>query len=368
MKVALVCPTVGQTRRGYERFVTDLFGLVESDVDITLFKGAGPVTGREKVIHHVKRTGMFSRIFPNRLRYPRYHVEFATFAAGLAFHLARGKFDLVHFIDPPLGRLLNMCRQLTRSDFRLLFTNAGPVSYDCRNWVEHVHCLTPSALDEALSSGFAPDQLTMLPVGIDPRRFLTPVARSELRRRHGIAEDTFLILSVTALNRHHKRVDYLIEEVSTLARNVLLWIDGSLHPDGDPTLLDLAAAKLGDRYRHSHVSSEQVGELFKMADVMVSTSLSESFGMAIVEAMYCGTPVVTHDSPHFRWLAGSGGHYVDQRFRGNLAGFLAKLMDEQELRQPINPEAVISRFGWSYLKTGYLDMYRKSSEARWGRT
>ncbi|HEX5130392.1 MAG TPA: hypothetical protein VFV90_11635, partial [Usitatibacter sp.] len=62
MRVALVCPTVGQTRRGYERFMTDLFALVRTDVDATLFKGGGEPAPGECVVPHVKRTGMVARM------------------------------------------------------------------------------------------------------------------------------------------------------------------------------------------------------------------------------------------------------------------------------------------------------------------
>jgi len=362
MKVALVCPTVGQTRRGYERFITDLSGLLGGQIDITVFKGGGVCGPHEKVLRHLSRTGVMSRLFADRFRWPRYHLEFATFALALFPHLLRGGFDLVHFIDPPLGRLLHASRRMARGRFGLLFTNAAPLSSDGWRWGDHIHCLTPGALAEALKAGVSPKRLTMLPVGIDPQRFVTPWGRDELRRRYDVPADTFVILSVTSLNRHHKRVDYLIEEVAGLDGDFLLWIDGSLHPDGDPSLLDLASSRLGSRCRLTHVPSGRVGELYHLADVMVSTSLRESFGMSVVEAMCSGLPVLTHDSPHFRWLLGGAGHRVDMRPAGSLRARLAQLMRHPgDLRRVVDPESVARRFRWAGLKTAYLDMYRRAA-------
>ena len=165
---------------------------------------------------------------------------------------------------------------------------------------------------------------------------------------------------MTSLNRQHKRVDYLIEEVARLDGDPLLWLDGSLQPDGDATLLELASQRLGNRYRLTHAPSDRLGELFRLADVMVSTSLHESYGMSVVESMCAGLPVLTHDSEHFRWLVGDAGHRVDMQTSGNLSARLAYLMRHpSELCGPVDAEAACRRFRWAGLKTAYLDMYRK---------
>jgi glycosyltransferase involved in cell wall biosynthesis len=368
MRVALVCPTLGQTRRGYERFMSDVHRTLADDVEFTVFKGAGPRGPREKVVPHVRRTGWLSRLCGNRLRYPRFHLEFASFTAALLPHLARGGFDLVHFIDPPLGRLLHFARHVVHGRFGLLYTNAGPHSHDASRWVDHTHCLNPITLEETIASGVPADRVTMLPIPVNLARLDVAEDRAALRRRHGVDEDAFVVLSVTTLNRHHKRVDHLIEEAAGLEGNVLLWVEGGLHPDGDPTLLDLGRARLGPRFRHTHVASEQVGELFRLADVLVSTAVQESFGMAVVEAMCAGLPVLTHDSLHFRWLVGgddaerAARHVLDMEETGALTARLAALMDDRAaLDALVDPDAVIERFRWETLKHDYLDVYERTA-------
>jgi glycosyltransferase involved in cell wall biosynthesis len=365
MRVALVSPTVGQTRRGYERFMTDLHRVLGGDVELTLFKGAGPARPGEKVVPHLRRVGLLSRLARGRLRYLRHHLEFLSFGLGVLPHLVRGDFDLVHFIDPPLARSLSASRRLCHKRFGLLFTDAGPAPYDCSRWADHIHCLTPAARQQTLDGGLPEARLTMLPVGVEPGGFRVRAPRAELRQRCGIPEGSFVILSVASLNRHHKRLDHLIEEVARLSGEPLLWLDGSMHPDGDPTLLELAAERLGNRWRHTHLPSEQVGELYRLADVLVSTALDEPFGMAVVEAMAEGLPVVTHDSAHFRWLVGGAGHHVGMAGPGALAALLGALMrDRSELRRPCNPSDVLARFGWPSLRAGYLRMYETVARPR----
>jgi len=342
--------------------MSDLFQRTRKNVNATLFKGAGPCRTGEQVVRHVKRTGALSRVFPNRLLYRRSQVEFATFALRLFPYLINENFDLIHFIDPQLAVYLHWMRRVTGERFSLLFTNGGPVSFECSRYADHVHCPTPTVFEETLRSGGDPVHTTMVPPGVDPEGLRTSVDRCELRKRAGISANTLVILSVTSLNRKHKRVDYLIEEVSKVDGDFLLWIDAGLHPDGDPALLQLAASRLGSRFRHTHVPSEQVKELYCLAEVMVSSSLHESFGMAIVEAMCCGLPVVTHDSDHFRWLVGTAGYFADMRFPGGLASKLLHLIQHRaELQNCVEPSRAIRRFGWDALEADYLKMYDEAT-------
>ncbi|HEX4781085.1 MAG TPA: hypothetical protein VH301_10050, partial [Usitatibacter sp.] len=266
MKVALVCPTVGQTRRGYERFMTDLFGLIRTDVDATLFKGGGEPAPGEFVVPHMKRTGMVGRMGGNRLRYTRHRLEFASFAVALWPHLARGKFDVVHAIDPPLAPKLAAMRRLTRLKYGFLFTDGGPAPFDATPYADVVHYVTPEQEREALARGASAAKGSVLPVGVDTSGMPGSPERAALRRQYGVGPDTFVILAVTSLNRHHKRVDYLIDEAAKLPGDVLLWIDAGVHPDGDASLLDAARERLGARFRHTHVDSDRVGELYRLAD------------------------------------------------------------------------------------------------------
>jgi 1,2-diacylglycerol 3-alpha-glucosyltransferase len=364
VKVALVCPTVGQTRRGYERFMTELFATIRTDVDATLFKGGGEPAPGECVVPHMKRTGMVARMSGRRLRYTRSRLEFATFAAALWPHLARGRFDVVHAIDPALAPKLSAMRRLVRRRYGFVFTDGGPAPFDATPYADVVHYVAPEQEREAVSRGAAVGKGSVLPVGVDTSRMADGADRAALRREHGVGPATFVILAVTSLNRHHKRVDYLIEEAAKLPGDVLLWIDAGVHPDGDASLLDLARERLGPRFRHTHVASERVGELYALADVIVSAATHETFGMALVEAMCAGLPVVAHDSPHFRWLLGAHGYLVDMGSPGALAAKLAGLARHPEaLRNPGAGDDARHRFGWSGLREGYIELYRRAAAA-----
>lgn len=342
----------------------DLFRLMEGELDVTLFKGGGAASDRERVLTFLPRNGRFVRTFPiHRLlgRTP-IHVECMTFGLSLLPFLRGNHFDVVHCIDPSLARILYKLRRLFGLQFRLLYTHGvtmPPADYPP---ADHCHHVAERPYLEALGAGIPAGAMTLVPCGFHPERFDAPKSREELRREYGLPADAFVVLSVAALNRSHKRIHHLIDEVARLRGNYVLWLDASMD-QGEPDLVAYARSRLGDRCRITHVPSSKVGELYRMADVMAHASVFESFGLSIVEAASAGLPVITHDTPHFRWLLPNPQAWLDMTSPGALASRLSFLMAHPEsLRAVQCGEAVRQRFSWNLLRQDYKALYERVSE------
>lgn len=363
LRVALACPGVGLSQRGFERMFHDLYRLLAPEMDLTLYKGGGPVGAREKVPLFLSRNGRFVRHVPIHALLGRspIHVECMSFALGLLPHLVRGDFDLLHCIDPPLVRILFKLRRRLGLRFRLLYTHGctmPPGDYPPADHLQHV---AVGPYQECLDAGIPASAMTLLPCGFHPERFESPLDRAALRRLHGVGDDTFVVLAVAALNRDHKRVHHLIDEMARLDGDILLWLDSSMD-QGDPTLIDHARRMLGERCRLTHVASEDVGQLYAMADLLAHAAVFEAFGLAIVEAASTGLPVLVHDAPHFRWLVPNPACWVDMSVPGLLAERVALLRaDPQRLRSMRARDAVRQRFAWQDLRAGYRALYDRSA-------
>lgn len=360
LRVAIACPGIGLVQRGFERFFMDIFRLVGSDLDITLFKGGGESSGKERVLRFIPRGGRVVKLLPVHRLFGRspLHTECLTFALALLPHLRNGAFDVVHTIDPPLTRVLFRLRERLGLHFRLLYTEGCAMPPGDYPPADHTQQVAKVTFEQAAAYGHRPETMTLLPCGFDPVRLAVPHDRATLRRMHGIPEDMPVILSVAAINRGHKRTDHLIDEVARLDGRFLLWLDGSLD-HGDPDLLAYAQARLGERVRITHVPSDKVGELYRLADVMAHAATFEAFGLAVVEAASCGLPVLVHDAPHFAWLLETPACLVDMTRPGALAERLQALLDHPDQMDGLRCDAQVRRnFAWDALRARYLDLYR----------
>lgn len=361
-KVALASVGLGRIRRGYERYFSDLFSALQSELDVTIYKSAGPAAPGERVPPLFRAASAITRRLPlGRVgaEYEHYKHECLAFALSLLPDLLTRRYDVLHVIDYPLERALDVLQRIFRFKTRLLFTNGMGMPPRFYPRAAHVHHVAGSWHEEALRSGFPPARVSMIPCGIRCDDFETAASRSELRRKHGISDEVFVILAVTAVKRAHKRVDHIIKEVSRLEGDILLWIDG--RPE-DADIPELARETLGSRCRITYSRTEDVPELYSVADVLVHAALDEVFGLSVTEALSTGLMVLTHDSPHFEWLLGDREFCVDMERPGALAARLADLMHDREaLAQHAceRKSEIRRRFDWDELRPAYVEMYRR---------
>ncbi|HEX5129360.1 MAG TPA: glycosyltransferase family 4 protein [Usitatibacter sp.] len=366
-KVALVSIGIGRVQRGFERYFGELFELLREEVPVTLFRSAGGQGGSEVVPPLLGPATAIARRAPldwlaGRAEYNR---DCLAFAATMLPRLIRERFDVIHCIDPPLAYALVHAKRVARLRSRLLFTEGSvmPPRYYPR--VDHIHHVAQSAHAAALAHGVTPARMTLVPCGLRVDRFPLEDDKRELRARFGIAASTFLVLAVSAVKREHKRIDHIVGEVARLPGDVLLWIDGN--PE-DAQLVAQARERLGSRLRVTHVPSSEVAELYRAADVFVHAALEESFGLAILEAACCGTPVLVHDTPHFAWLLGDRSGLVDMRADGALAarlGEVARNRDAERANARARAQAIRRRFDWRELAPQYLRLYASACGMEW---
>lgn len=95
---------------------------------------------------------------------------------------------------------------------------------------------------------------------------------------------------------------------------------------------------IGDRTVVSEGSLDRplLAELYARAEAFVFPSLYEGFGLPVVEAMACGTPVVTSNQSALPECVGDAGLLVDPLDHHAIADALARVLDDDALAEELS--------------------------------
>jgi 1,2-diacylglycerol 3-alpha-glucosyltransferase len=364
LKIFFSCSGVGIVDRGIETFFREAFdGLRGTEgLDITLYKGAGEGRSNERVLWNVPRTGAVASFLGACIRRNSYVAEQLSTFPSMVRAIRKHQPDIIFYSDSNLGFQLFRWRKQIGVPFRLLFSNGGPVNPPFPR-ADYVHQVAPIYYEQALAAGVSPDQQTMVPYGIlvpeGPPEVGETVKR-EVRRKLGLPLDRKIVLSVGWISAQQKRMDYLVNEVSSLpAPGPYLVLLGSMDKQSE-AILDLARAKLGaENFMARSVSHQQVANYYRAADLFALASLQEGFGRVFLEALTYGLPVIAHNHPVMRFVLGDCCMLADLSKPGELAEKLAAALqtnnspDDAAQRR----ESVRNRFSWSVLAPHYREMF-----------
>lgn len=114
-----------------------------------------------------------------------------------------------------------------------------------------------------------------------------------------------------------------------------------------------------------YVAEELLPLLYSHATALVYPSLYEGFGLPVVEAMACGTPVLTSRSSSLAEIAGSAALLVDPADEPALADGLRALGENEGLRRRLAQSGLARAREYSWERTGRetVAAYRAALEA-----
>jgi len=84
--------------------------------------------------------------------------------------------------------------------------------------------------------------------------------------------------------------------------------------------------------RTGFVPDEDLPGIYNLAQVLLLPSLYEGFGIPVLEAMACGTPVITSKTGCTPEVAGNAALLVDPRNVAEIAGTIQRLLDDPALQ------------------------------------
>lgn len=224
--------------------------------------------------------------------------------------------------------------------------------------------------DQLAKAYGASREFPVIPPGVSPAVIPDSAQSQGLRQSWGWSETDQVCLLV-ARNPLRKGLPTVLKALETLPDRVKLLVVGGNAATRD--YIRRQAADLGDRVQVIDETSD-VGPYYACANVYVHPTLNDSFGMAPLEAMSFGLPVILSPAP---WCGFAQYVQADTEAlvldhpedAAQLAQFIGRIDQDAACRDVLvnGAAAVVARHAWSEVAARYTELYRLVLEERQGR-
>jgi len=267
-------------------------------------------------------------------------------------HRLHDKFDLFHIVDHsysqlihylPAGRTVVTCHDLdtfqcllspNREQRSMVFRAMARQILNGFRRAARIICVSGWTRDQILRHKLVPaERLEVVPNGVGPAftALHNPTAETELEpllRSVGSAE-IYLLHVGSTLSR--KRVDVLLRTFARVHRELsatrLLRVGG---PFNDEQLELLSSLGIQDSVTVlPFLTPEALAAVYRRSTLLLLPSEAEGFGLPVIEAMACGTPVLASDIPVLREVGGSAAEYCPVADIDAWTGAVVSLLHER---------------------------------------
>ncbi len=207
-----------------------------------------------------------------------------------------------------------------------------------------------------------PERITAIPLAADPA--FTPQSPDTVAalRTHYRLPDRFILY--LGSNKPHKNLVRLIEVwavVQAEAPNYTLVIAGAWSPQHPEPRQRAQALGIDNRVCWlGPLPDADLPALYTAADVFVFPSLYEGFGLPVLEAMACGTPVACANTSSLPEVAGEAAVLFEPTRTGAIVDALRRLLGDAGLRADLRQRglAQAAKFSWVRTAQETLALYR----------
>jgi glycosyltransferase involved in cell wall biosynthesis len=302
---------------------------------------------------------------PDRLRAPRRLLAARLFSYPLWARAQQG--DINHIVDHSYGHLLFVLNPgktvVTVHDVAALHFPGRRFGLSGMAWnlawsgIRRAHHIIVDShyIARELQSHLQlpPEHYYYVPLAVSPQFHpQSPDQVADLRRRYQ-GDATHLLLHV-GHTQPRKNMPALLRTIRLLLNrglNVKLVQVGGVPTQAQQALIAELSLEQAVQFAGSvpFAAESSLSAFYGMADVFVFPSLYEGFGMPVLDAMACRTPVVAGDASSLPEVVGDAGLLADPESPEAIAAAIARVINDAELAQSlrIKGAARAATFSWT---------------------
>jgi glycosyltransferase involved in cell wall biosynthesis len=209
---------------------------------------------------------------------------------------------------------------------------------------------TNTAKDVTSMLSVGAEKVIVVPNGVEDKFYQLPADEVlKIKKSYESSPDTFCLLNV-GTNHQRKNIDNILKSLVVLRDRgvpVKLWKVGSEFSPDQQKLIRSHNLEPMITFISTPDKSTLV-RLYNAADALLAPSLYEGFGLTILEAMACGTPVISANVSSLPEVAGDAAILVDPLNIQAIADAVCALQSDEKLRQRYIEQGLVRTkyFSW----------------------
>jgi glycosyltransferase involved in cell wall biosynthesis len=236
----------------------------------------------------------------------------------------------------------------------------------CRRARRVIAISQSTARDVEHTLGIAAEKIDVAPGGYDSVRYhpLPPAEIEDFRRREGLPERFWLFLGTL---EPRKNLTTLLDAYAALPpdERLPLILAGARGWDYAPIFERIERHGLaGEVHLPGFIPAEALPLWYNSAEVFLYPSVYEGFGLPVLEAMACGTPVIVSDASSLPEIAGQAGMCIPPGDANAWADALRTAYVDSAWRAQAGAqgEEAARRYTWDHTAREIIASYRRALE------
>jgi glycosyltransferase involved in cell wall biosynthesis len=209
-----------------------------------------------------------------------------------------------------------------------------------------------------------PERIHVVPEGVDTRLYCPIADREQLVKWRSEAFGSDLpFITYVGKPTERRNLSSLIRAFGALKQERRiphkLLIAGADLPGTSPFRKVIVEEGLSDEvFVRGYVGHNEMPLVYNAADLLVYPSSYEGFGMPVLEAMACGTPVIALANTAFPEFAGGVAHLLDDACVETLKAGINRVLEDPDLRARMAIEGPrhAAAYDWRSITKRYLEL------------
>ncbi len=210
--------------------------------------------------------------------------------------------------------------------------------------------------------GFPADRIHTIPLGVRHRIFrpLPPEQLKDMSRRKNLQQPFVLFVGSVEPRKNIAGAIHAYQRLPNRLKNQWKFVVCGFEGWNNADVLRLMDKNRENIVYLGYLNDQELAYVYNLATVFIFPSFYEGFGLPVLEAMACGTPVIASDTASLPEVCGTAARLVDPNNIEEMTAALEEFLTNDDLRRSFAARGLqhARNYTWHSTATSHLALFR----------